>query len=114
MRPLPVKPILGKLGFEATGTFNLPYPKAGTIMEARRLSSRKRLFRLSKGDAPFGLTIVVIIKQPINNYNRCHTDPSLTSTSSKTYVLLLKVLLCPPLCQPLDKNERLKILSARN
>ncbi|KAH1107373.1 hypothetical protein J1N35_011141, partial [Gossypium stocksii] len=65
----------------ATSTFNLPsYSKASTIINTRRLSSGKRLLWCNKGDALFGAKMVIVITQPINNYNRCHNDSSLTSS----------------------------------
>ncbi|KAH1064138.1 hypothetical protein J1N35_029125 [Gossypium stocksii] len=95
MGPLLPKPILGKSGSEEIGTFNL---FSSPFLDVGELSDREWLFRCSKGDASFGLTMVVVIKQPINNYNRCRVDLNLTSTSVETSTLPLKVLLCPPRC----------------
>ncbi|KAH1040090.1 hypothetical protein J1N35_041833 [Gossypium stocksii] len=62
-------------------TFNLPsYSKTNTVMNAKGLSSKEQLLRCNKGDAPFGATTVVVIKQPIYNNSRCRVDPSLTFT----------------------------------
>ncbi|KAH1097431.1 hypothetical protein J1N35_014352 [Gossypium stocksii] len=66
---------------QAIGTFNIPsYSKVGTVVDARELSVGKQLLRCSKGDALFGVTMIIVITQPINNYNHCRTDLSLTST----------------------------------
>ncbi|KAH1129688.1 hypothetical protein J1N35_001066 [Gossypium stocksii] len=100
---------------EVADTFNLPsYSKAGTVVDARRVSSGERLFRWSKGNAPFRLTAVAIIKKAINNYNHCRIDPSLTSTFTESSILPLRILLCLTRCQPLDKDERLNILARGN
>ncbi|KAG8491652.1 hypothetical protein CXB51_014931 [Gossypium anomalum] len=64
----------------ATGTFNLPfYPNAGTAVDTRGLSNGEWLLWCSKCVTPFGVTMVVFIKQAINNYSRYHAGPSLTS-----------------------------------
>ncbi|MBA0749559.1 hypothetical protein Gogos_003471 [Gossypium gossypioides] len=69
---------------KAIGTFNLhSCSKVSTIVDAKGLSGGEWLLRCSKGDAPFGAMTVVVITQPINNYNRCRADSSLTSTVSK-------------------------------
>ncbi|KAH1090562.1 hypothetical protein J1N35_017819 [Gossypium stocksii] len=81
---------------ETADTFNpFSYSKAGIIVSTEGLSGREWLFRWSKGDAPFGLTAITVIKQPINYCNRCHVNSSLTSTSVETSALPLRVLLCP-------------------
>ncbi|KAH1107723.1 hypothetical protein J1N35_011491 [Gossypium stocksii] len=54
--------------------------RASTVMDIIGLLGRERLLWYSKGDDPFGVTIVFIITQPINNYNRYRVDPSLTFT----------------------------------
>ncbi|KAH1129525.1 hypothetical protein J1N35_000903 [Gossypium stocksii] len=93
-------------GFDISCWF--PSKGVGTVVDTIGLLDGVRLFQWSKGDAPFGLTTIAVIKQPINNYNYCCTDLSLTSTSIETFALPLRVFLWPPRCQPLDKNERLK------
>ncbi|KAH1056499.1 hypothetical protein J1N35_034564 [Gossypium stocksii] len=64
-------------------TITRSWNKAGIVMDARGLLGRERLLGCSKGDAPFGETMVVVIKQSINNYNHYRFDPSLTSTMPK-------------------------------
>ncbi|KAH1039571.1 hypothetical protein J1N35_041314 [Gossypium stocksii] len=66
---------------EATSIFILPsYLKVDTVVDARGLLSNERLLRCNKSDALFGVMMIVVIKQAINNYNRCHAEPNLTST----------------------------------
>ncbi|KAK5770362.1 hypothetical protein PVK06_046512 [Gossypium arboreum] len=70
--------------YAATSTFNLPsYSKTSIVIDARRLLGEEQLLQCSKGDAPFGTTMVDVITQPINNYNRCSDDLSLTFTVLK-------------------------------
>ncbi|KAH1057216.1 hypothetical protein J1N35_035281 [Gossypium stocksii] len=65
----------------ATGIFNLhSCSKAGTVVDAKRRLGGEWLLQCSKGDAPLGVTTVVVIIQPINNYNHYGTDSSLTSS----------------------------------
>ncbi|MBA0765837.1 hypothetical protein Gotri_014958, partial [Gossypium trilobum] len=122
MGPLPPKLILRKSGFEVillctvTGGIYMEVSMdnrytvmdrgiarelvnardADTVVDAGELLGRERLFRWSKDDAPFKLTLVFVIKQPINNYNCCRVGPSLTSTFIKTSAFSLRVLMCPP------------------
>ncbi|KAH1129578.1 hypothetical protein J1N35_000956 [Gossypium stocksii] len=63
MEPLPLKPILGKSSSRVADTFNLhSYLKVSTIVDARGLSCGERLFRWSKCDAHFELTMVTVSK----------------------------------------------------
>ncbi|KAH1114170.1 hypothetical protein J1N35_007548 [Gossypium stocksii] len=52
---------------------------ADTPVDVGGLLGGQQLRCWSEGDVPFRVTTVVIIKQLINNYNRYHIDPSLTS-----------------------------------
>ncbi|KAH1097027.1 hypothetical protein J1N35_013948 [Gossypium stocksii] len=52
-------------------------------MDVRGLLSGEQLLRCSKGDAPFEVMTIAVITQPINNYNNCHANSSLTSTMLK-------------------------------
>ncbi|KAH1098190.1 hypothetical protein J1N35_015111 [Gossypium stocksii] len=88
-----------------TGTFNLhSCLKAGTVVYTRGLLGGERLLWCSKGDAPFRAMIVVVITQPINNYNHCHANSSLTSTVPEHFPLLLRALLFPLRCLSLERE----------
>ncbi|KAH1056169.1 hypothetical protein J1N35_034234 [Gossypium stocksii] len=56
---------------------------ASTVIDTRGVSSGEWLLQCNKGDTPFGAMTVVVITQPINNYNHYCIDPTLTSIVSK-------------------------------
>ncbi|KAK5843005.1 hypothetical protein PVK06_005432 [Gossypium arboreum] len=74
--------------------------KADTVVDIRGLSDGERLLQYSKGDAPFGATTVIVITEPVNNFNRYHAGSSLTAT-------VLKHLLCS--CVHLDVDLQTKM-----
>ncbi|MBA0548793.1 hypothetical protein Golob_019870, partial [Gossypium lobatum] len=69
----------------------------------KRTLKQERLFWCNKGDAPFEVTIVVVITQPINKPLPYRPDFDLYYAG--TSVLHLGALLCPSRCQPSNENE---------